>query len=134
MEATLSAPRTSDYRTSEESPPTEGAAAEVYARPMATAVRDNPERERYDVHEDGMLAGFAQYRRRGTLIAFIHTEVDPSFEGRGVGTALIKGALDDARAQGLDVLPFCPFVRSYIEHHADYLDLVPESRRKDFEL
>lgn len=101
---------------------------------MATEVRDNPEKERYDVHEDGMHAGFAQYRQRGGLIAFIHTEVDPEFEGKGLGTALIKGALDDARFHGVQVLPFCPFVRSYIEHHGEYLDLVPAGQRADFDL
>jgi predicted GNAT family acetyltransferase len=101
---------------------------------MATTVRDNHEKERYDVHEDGMHAGFSQYRKRGSLVAFIHTEVDPEFEGKGLGTALIKGALDDARAHGLHVLPFCPFVRSYIEHHPEYVDLVPPERRADFDL
>jgi predicted GNAT family acetyltransferase len=101
---------------------------------MSIVVTDNAERERYDVHQDGMFAGFAEYRRKGRLIAFIHTEVDQQFEGQGIGTALIQGALDDARAQELHVLPFCPFVRGYIERHQEYLDLVPESRRQDFDL
>lgn len=101
---------------------------------MATAVSDNLKMERYDVHEDGMHAGFAQYRKRGALVAFIHTEVDPAFEGKGIGTALIMGALDDARAHDLAVLPFCPFVRAYIERHPEYLDLVPEPQRGDFDL
>ena len=101
---------------------------------MSPVVTDHPEHERYEARADGVLAGFAQYRRSNALIAFIHTEVDPSFEGKGIGTALIKGALDDARAQGLSVLPFCPFVRGYVERHAEYLDLVPESRRHDFNL
>lgn len=97
-------------------------------------VNDNPSHERYDVLQEGMLAGFAQYRKSGGLIAFIHTEVDQQFEGKGLGTALIKGALDDARAQSLHVLPFCPFVRGYISRHGEYLDLVPEGRRHDFDL
>jgi predicted GNAT family acetyltransferase len=101
---------------------------------MSIVVTDNADRERYDVHQDGMFAGFAEYRRKGRLIAFIHTEVDKQFEGQGIGTALIQGALDDARAQGLHVLPFCPFVRGYVERHQEYLDLVPESRRQDFDL
>ncbi|WP_354700911.1 hypothetical protein DSM112329_01204 [Paraconexibacter sp. AEG42_29] len=101
---------------------------------MSVDVTDNAERERYDVHQDGMLAGFAQYRKRGGLIAFIHTEVDQQFEGQGLGTAVIKSALDDARSQQLAVLPFCPFVSGYIERHAVYLDLVPEARRGDFGL
>jgi predicted GNAT family acetyltransferase len=101
---------------------------------MSIVVTDNADRERYDVHQDGMFAGFAEYRRKGRLIAFIHTEVDKQFEGQGIGTALIQGALDDARAQALHVLPFCPFVRGYVERHQEYLDLVPESRRQDFDL
>lgn len=101
---------------------------------MSTVVSDNPNLERYEVRDDGMLAGFAQYRKSKQLIAFIHTEVDPAFEGKGIGTALIKGALDDARAKGLAALPFCPFVRGYVERHPAYLDLVPESRRHDFDL
>lgn len=101
---------------------------------MAIDVTDNAARERYDAHQDGMLAGFAEYRSKGSLIAFIHTEVDPQFEGQGIGTALITAALDDARARRLHVLPFCPFVRAYIERHPEYVDLVPESRRHDFDL
>ncbi|MCW3038969.1 MAG: N-acetyltransferase [Solirubrobacterales bacterium] len=101
---------------------------------MPAAVTDHPEHERYEVHEDGMLAGYAQYRRSGSLVAFIHTEVDQAFEGKGIGTALIKGALDDTRASGLAVLPFCAFVRGYVQRHPEYLDLVPESRRHDFDL
>jgi predicted GNAT family acetyltransferase len=80
------------------------------------------------------LAGFADYRLRPGLIAFIHTEVDDAFEGRGVGSALVSGALDDARRRELDVLPFCPFVNSYMEKHRDYVDLVPESQREAFGL
>ena len=83
---------------------------------------------------DGDLAGFAIYRARPGLIAFIHTEVDDAFEGQGVGSSLVSAALDDARQRELEVLPFCPFVNSYIQKHPEYLDLVPESRREAFGL
>lgn len=83
---------------------------------------------------DGELAGFTIYRARPGLIAFIHTEVGDAFEGQGVGSSLVSGALEDARRRGLEVLPFCPFVNSYIQKHPEYLDLVPESRREAFGL
>jgi predicted GNAT family acetyltransferase len=101
---------------------------------MALALSNEPSRDRYEARLDGELAGFAQYRERPGLIAFIHTEVDPSFEGQGVGGELVGWALDDARARGLAVLPFCPFVNSYIERHPEYVDLVPPERREAFGL
>jgi len=98
-------------------------------------VADVPAHDRFEVRVDSELAGFAEYRRRRQLIAFTHTLIDPRFEGQGLGGRLIRTALDAARAAGLAVLPFCPFVRGYIAAHAaEYLDLVPESQREDFEL
>jgi uncharacterized protein len=101
---------------------------------MAVEVRDNPELNRFEAYADGELAGFTEYRSKPGLIAFIHTEVDPEFEGHGVGSELIREALDEVRDRGLDVLPFCPFVNAYIEKHPEYIDLVPESRREAFGL
>jgi hypothetical protein len=98
------------------------------------SVRDNPEQERYELFVDDRLAGMAQYRRRKDLIAFVHTEIAEDLEGQGLASVLIGHALDDARAQGLAVLPFCPFVRGYIERHEDYLDLVPPDSRDTFDL
>lgn len=100
----------------------------------AVEVRDNPAEHRYEVRLDGALAGFTQYRSRPGLIAFVHTEIDERLEGRGLASQLIRAALDDARAKGLAVLPFCPFVNSYIQHHRDYVDLVPETNRTQFDL
>jgi predicted GNAT family acetyltransferase len=94
-------------------------------------VLDVPDRSRFEIHADGRLAGFAQYRlKEPALIVFIHTEIDDAFEGRGLGSALVRGALDTARARGLAVRPDCPFVRAYVARHPDaYLDLVPEELR-----
>lgn len=97
-------------------------------------VADSPERERYEIRVGEELAGFTQYRLRRGLIAFVHTEVDDRFEGRGLGSQLITFALDDARARGLAVLPFCPFVNAYIQRHPEYVDLVPEAHRTQFDL
>lgn len=95
---------------------------------------NNPDENRYEIEVDGELAGFAQYRERPGLIAFVHTEIDDRFEGRGLAGELISFALDDARKRELEVLPFCPFVNGYIERHREYVDLVPSSRRAQFGL
>lgn len=100
---------------------------------MAT-VTDAPDRSRFEIALDGTVVGFAQYRRRPGGIAFIHTEIEPGHEGEGLGTALVSAALDAARAEGAEVLPFCPFVRSFIEEHREYADLVPTGRRAEFGL
>lgn len=99
---------------------------------MSETIADNPERQRYEIRVDGEVAGFVQYRLQPGQIAFIHTEVDNRFEGQGLGSKLAAFALDDARERGLAVLPFCPFVKGYIQRHREYADLVPEERRAEF--
>jgi uncharacterized protein len=97
-------------------------------------VGDSPERGRYEIQVEGELAGFAQYKAKPGQIALTHTEIDDRFEGRGLGGRLVSFALGDARERGLAVLPFCPFVRGYIERHREYVDLVPADRRVEFDL
>ena len=58
------------------------------------------------------------------MIVFTHTLVPPEIEGRGVGSKLIRGALDSARDQGLRVVPQCPFVKAFIDRHPGYRDLL----------
>jgi predicted GNAT family acetyltransferase len=77
---------------------------------------------------------FAEYRRRPGAISFIHAEINPARNGEGLGTLLVKGALDAARAEGLAVLPYCPFDQRLINRHRDYFDLVPAERRAKFAL
>src|SRR5580698_9967603 len=97
-------------------------------------VADVPERERYELSIDGGVVGFTIYRARPGLIAFIHTEVDVRLQGRGLADRLIRFALEDARAQGLAVLPFCPFVKAFIERHREFEALVPDTYREQFGL
>jgi predicted GNAT family acetyltransferase len=98
-------------------------------------VGDEPGRQRFEIRVDGEVAGVTEYRRRPGLIAFIHTLIDPRFEGQGLGTRLVTDALSEVRAAGLEVLPFCPFVRAFIANHtAEYLDLVPKRYRSEFGL
>lgn len=88
-------------------------------------VTNNTEANRYEIRVDGTLAGFAEYMLSNGLITFTHTEIEPAFEGKGVGSTLVKEALDDVRAVGeRRVLPLCPFVKAYILRHPDYKDLL----------
>lgn len=91
---------------------------------MGVTVRDVPERQRYEADADGELAGFAEYETTNGTVVFTHTEVDDRFEGQGVGSTLARQALDAARHAGLSVVPRCPFIRSWIERHPEYEDLV----------
>jgi hypothetical protein len=99
---------------------------------MSIRVADAPERERYEIYDGERLAGFTQYRSQPGLIAFLHTEIDPAFEGRGLASQLIGFALEDARRRGLEVLPFCPFVNGYIQRHEEWADVIPPAYRKGF--
>jgi hypothetical protein len=102
--------------------------------PTKATVVDAPDRRRFELAVDGNVVGFLDYRRRPGVILLTHTEVDPSCAGQGLGTVLITAALDIVRAQGLSVLPYCPFVARFIARHREYLDLVPRQRRSIFAL
>ena len=90
---------------------------------MNVEVRNNATEYRYELWADGELAGYTQYALRRGRIAFLHTEIYESYEG--LGGRLAREALDDARARGLVVVLYCPFIAGYIERHLDeYHDLV----------
>jgi len=98
------------------------------------AIADAPGEDRYTIDLDGRRAGFVAYQLGDRQIALLHAEVDPSLRHRGLASQLIEYALQDARARGLVVLPYCPFVKYYIADHRDYLDLVPAGDRARFGL
>ena len=91
-------------------------------------VRDVPERQRFEALVDGALAGYAEYRLEPGAVVFTHTVVDDAYEGRGVGSRLVRGALDTVVARGLAVVPECPFVRAYLERHPELADAVAGGR------
>jgi predicted GNAT family acetyltransferase len=97
-------------------------------------ISDARERSRFIATVDGEQSGFIVYRLRPGLLALIHTEVGERFEGHGIGGRLARFALDQARAEGLAVLPFCPFVDDWIKRHPEYTDLVPAAYRANFDL
>jgi predicted GNAT family acetyltransferase len=91
------------------------------------AVEHRPDERRYELLVDGEPAGELVYRDRGGgVLAFLHTEVDPNVRLRGLGSALVAGALDDARARGLRIVPLCPFVDAYVRRNPEYADLVAD--------
>lgn len=91
---------------------------------MAAEVTDVPDKRRYEVRSDDQVAGYAEYILTEGLITFTHTEIDPAFEGKGLGSVLVREALDDVRTRKLAVLPLCPFVKGWIGRHREYADLV----------
>ncbi len=111
--------------------PAPGTAPESADAPVVT---DNAGRSQFEVHVGGERAGLVQYRLNGNVLSLIHTEVNDKFQGMGLAGTLARGALDSARERGLAVLPFCPYVASWIRKHPDYLDLVPEDSRGKFRL
>ena len=88
---------------------------------MTTPVH-HPEAHRIDAVVDGH-AGRLEYTVRGDVMTIVHTEVDPALEGRGVAGALVRAALDHARANGLKVHPSCEYAASYMERHPESLSL-----------
>lgn len=91
-------------------------------------VRNLTQKHRYEAVVDGQVAGFTQYRLSDGVITFLHTEVDDAYDGQGVGSRLVRGALDDVRRnRSLKVVAECPFVKAYLDRHAEYADLVAGS-------
>ena len=85
---------------------------------MSSAVRDNPQLHRFELDADRHVA-FSEYQRADNAITFMHTEVPKALEGRGIGSSLVRGALEIAKAQGLAVKARCPFVAAYIKKHPE---------------
>jgi predicted GNAT family acetyltransferase len=90
----------------------------------AVTIADDAEAQRYVARVDGQEAGFLEYLRERDVIVLVHTETLPAFEGKGVGSALARRALDAARDARVTVIPQCPFVREYIRRHPEYQDTV----------
>jgi|SRR4051794_21914526 predicted GNAT family acetyltransferase len=92
-------------------------------------VKNNAESRTYDAFVDGGIAGSIVYEPAGDQrVVFTHTFVQPRFRRRGVGNALVRGALDDVQAKGLTLTNFCDFVARYIDAHPEYADLLDATR------
>jgi len=90
-------------------------------------VRDDQDNHRYVLELDGRVAGFTVYHLRGGRYYFVHTEVEAGHEGEGLGSVLVRGALDDVRARGETIVPLCPFVAAWVARHPDYQNLVDQA-------
>jgi predicted GNAT family acetyltransferase len=97
-------------------------------------VVDDKEQSRYEVRIDGEIAAIAEYVKQPGLVSFTHTETLDGYGGQGLAGWVIDRALRDARAEKLQVIPFCSFVAHYIGSHPELLDLVPAERRAEFAL
>jgi predicted GNAT family acetyltransferase len=95
---------------------------------MEPTVTDAPENSRYEIRDGDLLLGQAVYQLRGDQVVFTHTEVDMDQERSGLGSTLVRAALDDVRSKGGTVVPMCSFVRGWIERHPEYQDLVATDR------
>ena len=92
---------------------------------MNQELANNEAQSRYELKVDGKLAAQAQYRMQGGAVAFTHTEVDPAYEGKGLGSKLAKYALDDVKQRGMQAMPQCSFIAAYIQRHEEeYGELV----------
>ena len=88
------------------------------------SVEDHAEARRYEARLGSDVVGFIAYHSEPGRITLLHTEVDPAFEGKGFGSRLIGGTLDDIHSRGLSVVPVCRFVRAYLERHPEYSSIV----------
>ena len=91
---------------------------------MAREVRDNVERSRFELVDDGRVLGYADYLVEADRMVFPHTVIEPSLRGQGLGAELVRGALDQVRASGRRVEPRCWYVAQFIEEHAEYQELL----------
>ena len=92
---------------------------------METAIQKNPEQSRYELVVDDTVAGVVEYVDKDDYVELTHTEVDPSHEGEGLGSQLARAVLDSLRNDNRTVIPSCPFIKSYLQRHPEYVELVP---------
>lgn len=91
---------------------------------MAEELTHNRKKSRFEVRLDEGLAGFAHYKLRNGVATFDHTEISPEFGGRGLGSTVVRYALEQAVAEGWKIRPTCPFVVAYLKRHHDFDDSV----------
>ena len=88
----------------------------------------NAAASRYELYVEDALAGTIEYRSEARRLILVSTVIEPACAGRGLGSQLVAGALDDARARGEQVVPECEFVTAYIERHPGYQDMIATDR------
>jgi predicted GNAT family acetyltransferase len=101
---------------------------------MATEVRNNTQRDRFEISVDGTLAGWTEYQDTAAERAFVHTEIQSAYAGHGYATILVESALQSSRAEGFGILPMCTMVRNYVETRPEYVAAVPAWARPEMGL
>jgi uncharacterized protein len=101
--------------------------------PIDVVVTNDQADLRFEAYVGDELAGFTTYLRHGDQVVFTHAEVDPKWEGQGVGSALARAALDEVVAAGQVITPLCPFIVNYVSRHPAYLPHVDEVHREEIE-
>jgi hypothetical protein len=92
---------------------------------MGNDVRNNKQEGRFELDLEGGQVAYVEYEEAGEgVLALTHTEVPAEFEGKGVGGALVKGALEIVRGENLKIVPTCRFVSVYLRRHPEYQELV----------
>jgi predicted GNAT family acetyltransferase len=92
-------------------------------------VKDNPERQRFELEVGGQLA-IAEYRQEPGSITFVHTEVPPALRGQGRGSELARGALELVRQRGDRVVARCSFIADFIQKNPEFRELLAAGRSR----
>jgi predicted GNAT family acetyltransferase len=95
-------------------------------------VTDNPIARRFELRAGDEVVGWVDYLPAGASLIFAHTEIAPGHEQQGLGSVLVRQALDELRDRGTTVIPTCPFTAGFIRRHPDYADVVDPSLRAQF--
>ena len=90
----------------------------------------NPAAQHYEAKQGGQIVAFIEYRDAASARLLTHTEVNPDLEGQGVGSQLVKFALEEIKSSGASLVPMCPFVAAYVQRHREYAELVAPAHRK----
>lgn len=78
---------------------------------------------RYILAQGGQEAELTYSITTPTLIIADHTAVPDSFRGTGAGLALVLRLVQDARAEGVKIVPLCPFVNATRKRHPEWADV-----------
>ncbi len=91
----------------------------------AAEVTHNAAARRFEAKVDGLVCR-CDYRMHGNTMMLVHTEVPPQLEGRGLASLLVRAAFEHAKARGMDVMPVCSYVRTWVQRHPEYSELLTQ--------
>lgn len=92
-----------------------------------SAIHNNTRQHRFELETDGKLSIVEYQLVNDETLALVHTEVDPSLEGHGIGSKLVEGVLTYIEEHNLTIIPLCPFVSAYLKRHPDWNRVVSTS-------